>query len=280
MPYGFSDAFMKAHPDIRKIVDQATAGSWEDEKFLDEIRKTSWWKSQSDAQKRYDAEIVDNPGQVGRNVSQMVMTIRNLATRMGFNTKSAISAANALARAAVRNGWSEEEIRYHVGSRYARGEGPGMIGQTRSELKEMAGNYGVKVSPQNLTNITKAVLRGIRTTEDYEVYFRDHAKRNYAAISAQLDQGFTTRQILDPYLQQAAEELGVNPATMNITDGKWTAAIQYRPKGESAPRTMTQDEWTAKLRTDKNYGYDGSQNGQKAAATFGAEMMRLMGAMG
>lgn len=276
--FGFSEAFLATRPDIKKIVDQATEEAWTMDKFLDEVRGTKWWRNLSDSQKAYDVERAENPGEIKRKLASTTLLIRNMATRMGFDTNSANKAAKMLAEQAVRNGWSEEEIRLYVGARYSHGSSAGMAGQTQSQLKEMASQYGVKLGNRTANDITRAVLQGVRTVEDYETFLRDTAKRQYRAIASDLDAGYTVRQILDPYLQAAADELGVNATTLDTTNSMWNAAITYVPKGEREPRPMTQDEWMSRVRTDTRYGWDKTNNAQRQAAVLANELSRAMGA--
>lgn len=279
--YGFSDAFLKTQPAIKELVDQATEGGWTMEKFLDAVRGTKWWKNLSDSQKAFDVEAAENPAEIGRQVNQMFTLIRSMATRMGFSTVSANAAANKYARMAVRNAWSEEEIRLYVGGLYRHGAAAGMAGQTQAELKQMAANYGISLGGPTMNDITRAVLQGVRTVEDYETYVRNLAKKHYSAVASDMDAGFTLRDILDPYIQAAAQELGINPNTVDLTKGGlWTAPVQYVPKGEKAPRAMTQDEWVARMRTDKRYGWDRTQNAQRQAAILGEQLMQAFGARG
>lgn len=276
--FGFSEAFLATRPDIKAIVDKATDEAWTMDKFLDSVRATKWWKNLSDAQKAYDVERAENPGEIRRKLANMQLTIRNMAIRMGFTSRSATAAAQKLAEKAVRDGWSEEEVRLYVGAQYSKGAAAGMAGQTQAQLKEMAASYGVKLGGPTANDITRAVLQGVRTVEDYETFLRDTAKRQYRAIASDLDAGYTVRQVLDPYLQAAADELGVNVNTLDTTSSMWNAAITYVPKGEKEPRAMTQDEWMARMRTDNRYGWDKTQNAQRQAAILSNELSRAFGA--
>jgi hypothetical protein len=276
--YGFAANFLKANKEIGTLVKKATAGGWEMDKFLDALKLTKWWKARSDAQKRFDVELYENVGQVTGSLTEKAAVIHRMLIQMGFSL--ARSKVLAIARMAVRNGMSDAELRDLVGLKYSHGGNAGMIGQTRGDVKKLAGDFGIKVSSANQDNIVRAVLRGVRTVEDYEAYFRDQAKAQFSGVAAQLDKGFTLRQILDPYLQLAAEETGANAATMDITDGMWNAAAQYVEKPGATARAMTMDEWTKKVRTDTRYGFDKSQNGQRAAAVLANQLMEAFGAKG
>ena len=294
--YGFSSAFLKAHPDVKKKVDQAIKGSWEMDKFLDALHTTSWWKKTSDAQKRFDVELHENRAEVRDKLHKAYSSIWLIAARLGVGLTN--KQVKALGTSYVRNALSDAALREAIGRLYRPGRAPSGLSQVaRGELQEMAGNYGVKIGGSALASLTKNVVMGRRTVEDFEEYFRAQARRSFPAVADQLDKGFTVRQILEPYLQMAASEVGVNPATIDITNGMWNAPIQYvTPKtagkpGAShtggptvatpaGPRAMTFDEWTSTLRTDTRYGFDRTQGAQKQASILSGQLMEAFGAMG
>ena len=289
--YGFAAAFLNHVPEIKKLVKRATAGGWEMDKFLDALKVTKWWKARSDAQRRFDVEIRENPGEVKAKLHKAYDAIWLIAARLGVKLNNA--QVRALGKAYVRNDMTEDALREAIGIKFRYTGMSGQANVARAELKQMAANYGVGVTRAALDSQTRNVLMGRRTVADFEEYYRGQAERLFPAIALQLDKGFTVRQILDPYLQIAAEETGVNPQTLYITSAKWLAPIQFVPNTPGAgtprtgtstskaePRAMTFDEWTAKLRTDKQYGYDQSQNGQKAASVLSTQLMEAFGAKG
>jgi len=280
--FGFSEVFLSTRPDIKAIVDKATDAGWTMDKFLDEVRTTKWWKNLSDAQKSFDVERAENPGEIQRKIAAAQVMIRSMATRMGYTTDSASAVARKYAIQAVRNGWGEDEIRLYVGGAYQKGGAGGMIGTTKQRLTQMASDYGINFGTgPTLTNWTRAVLQGVRTVEDYDNVLKEQAKKHYRAVASDFDAGFTLREILEPYLQTAAQELGVNPATLDLTKaGLWTAAVQYVPKGEREARAMSQDEWVARMRTDSRYGYDKTQGAQKQGAELVNGIARAFGGQG
>jgi hypothetical protein len=106
-----------------------------------------------------------------------------------------------------------------------------------------------------------------------EDIFREQAKVLYPAVERQLDAGRTVRDMLSPYLQAAASELGVPPDQMDTFKSKWTVPLTGGAKGGP----MTLDEWTKTYRTDKRYKYDQSASAKQAAAGIATELGRLMG---
>jgi hypothetical protein len=282
--YGFAASFLKTAPEIQKLVTKATAGGWEMDKFLDSLKTTSWWKARSDAQKRYDIEIRENPGQVTEAVRAMSATIRRMMISMGFSAGSMSPNVIAnLARQHIRNGTSQEELRYIIGTRFQFGGNTGMIGRARADLAKLNAEYGVSMSKGGMNNAIETILQGVMTVDDYRANAITAAKNLYQGAAPQLDQGFTMRQILDPYISAAAQELGVSESAIDITKGLWSAPAQYRgekPASATPQRMMTMDEWTKTIRTDNRYGFDKSQNGQRAASVLAGQLMTAFGARG
>lgn len=281
--FGFSDAFLKAHKDVASVVRKAVAGGWTMDKFLDTLRATTWWKKTTDAQKRWDVLIYDNPAEAGDLVVKTRQHVATMAAQMGISLGS-FNALTTFARNAARNGWSDEEIRAAIASKYFHGTGglsnTGIAGKAVQDLSEMAEAYGVRVSKRFLQTASAAMAQGLYPIDTYEERIRDMAKKQYRGVADQLESGLTLRQILDPYMQIAADELGVNVNTMRTSDSKWNSAVQFLAKGSSDPRAMTFDEWTEKLRTDARYGWDSTEKAQRSGAGLGMEIMRMFGALG
>jgi hypothetical protein len=284
--YGFAPAFLNHAPEIKKLVKKATAAGWEMDKFLDALKTTKWWKARTDSQKRFDIEIRENPKEIQGQLHKAYSAIWLIAARMGVKLSHA--QVRAMGKAYVRNDMSEDALREAIGIKFRYTGMSGQANVARAELKEIATNYGVGVTKAALDSQTRNILMGRRTVADFEEYYRGQAERLFPAIANQLDKGFTVRQILDPYLQIAAEETGINPTTINITSGKWLAPVQYVPNtpgtgsatSKPAARPMTFDEWTSKIRTDTQYGWDKSQNAQKAASVLSTQLMEAFGARG
>jgi hypothetical protein len=277
--YGFAAAFLNSVPEIKRLVKKATAGGWEMDKFLDALKVTKWWKSRSDAQRRFDVEFKENPGEVKDKLRKAYASVSLIAAKLGVKLTN--TQIKNLGKSFVRNDLSDDALREAIGRIYStarRQSGLSLV--ARADLQEMAGNYAVRVGWKALDTMVKGVVMGRRSAEDYEEYFRAQAERAYPSIKAQLNNGFTVRQILDPYIQLAADEVGINPATADLNNSMWTRPIQQVDKAGAAPRSMTFDEWTSHIRTDKRYGFDKSQRGQRAAAVLSNELMQAFGAKG
>lgn len=278
LSYGFSTSFLNKNKSIKSLVDKAIKGSWTSQRFLDELRKTSWWKKRSDSQKRYDVLRVENPKEWSRQISEAWGSIRRMATRLGIPLTT--NQVRSMAHSWVRNGLSEEEIRDMVGQRYRiRSSGTaeqrgtvGVAGAARFALDEMSRNYGMKWGRDFLQGAVQKIASGRREVTDYESYAREQAARRFKAVANDIMEGRTVREILEPYIQTASQELGLPPSIFDTTNSKWLTPI-------SGDHQFSMDEWVKTVRSDKSYGYDQSQNAQRQASLFATQLMTRMGAM-
>jgi hypothetical protein len=273
LSYGFSTSFLNKNKSIRSLVDKAIDQGWTSQRFLDELRKTSWWKGRSDAQKQYDILRAENPGEWQRQAREARSKVISMATRLGVSLGG--QGSLDIAHAWLRNGLSESEVREMIGRKYsyvAGKRGTTGVGATaRAALNEMSRAYGMKVSSSWLQGAARQVAMGVKEVSDYEGYFRDSAARRFKSIANDIAEGRTVREILDPYLQTAAEELGIPVSVIDTTWGKWQTPIAGKEE-------LTMDEWIKTIRTDKAYGYDQSQNAQRQASILAGQLMSRMGA--
>lgn len=276
LEYGFSTKFLNKNKSVKNLVDRAIKNKWTMARFTDELKKSAWWKNRSDAAKRWDIVKVENPGQYKRELTNKRGEVKRMSLRLGVTLTH--SQANKLAETYLRNGMDDSWLRAAVGNYYKKGTGAwsrgnaGIGGRARMVFREMAKEHGFNLTSSKATSMAKAVAKGVRTIEDYESYFREQARILFPAISSQLVGGATVREVLEPYLAMASEELGLSPSSMSMTASKWQKPVT----GKNA---MSMDEWLAHIRSNSSYGYDKSDNAQRSASVMAAQLARTMGAM-
>lgn len=273
LSYGFATSFLNKNSEIKKLVDKAIGSSWTQQRFLDALRGTKWWKSRSDAAKQYDVLRAENHGEWARQAREYRSKVIAMAYRLGVSLGG--QGSLDIAHAWFKNGLSETEVREMIGRRYTYQAGKkgnvGLGAAARSQINEMARAYGLPVTNKWLTDAARMVVMGRREVSDYEGYMRDQASQRYKAVATDIREGRTIREIIDPYMQTAAEELGI-PVSIMDTSGKWLKPI-------SGDHQYTMDEWIKALRSDRSYGYDQSQNARRQASMFATQLMTRMGAM-
>ena len=127
------------------------------------------------------------------------------------------------------------------------------------------------------TNLQAKVQEGLRQGANYRTWlegqknvFRRQAKNLYPTLADQLDE-FTYTDVIDPYMDDAANLLGLTRQSMNTLDPTWATALN----GPNGP--MSRDEWIRTIKTDSKYGYDRTANARKEAVDLGDELLAAFG---
>lgn len=278
LSYGFSTSFLNKNKAVKNLVNKAIKAQWTPDRFIDELKKTSWWKSRSDSQKRYEALKAENPAELRKQISDAWGKIRNMAARLGVPLSTSV--VRNFATAWVKNGLDEDQMRDMIGRRYRiRSTGTaeqrgtiGIAGAARFALDEMSREYGMTWSRAFLQGAAGKVARGRAQVSDYESYAREQASRRFKAIANDIKEGRTVREIIDPYIQVASEELGLPSSIFDTNNAKWLKPV-------SGDHQFSMDEWIKTIRSDRSYGYDQSQNASRQASIFATQLMGRMGAM-
>lgn len=142
----------------------------------------------------------------------------------------------------------------------------------------LAADYGLPMSFQNAAGQVDRVVRGEIAPDALTQELRIQAKALYPQLAQQIDQGATVADVYAPYRQMAADILGVNAATINLSDPKWQAPLQVR-ESNGTTRLATTSEWQSILRSDPRYGYNTSANGRQEAAQFATLLGQKFGAL-
>ncbi len=275
---GFSTDWLKKNADVRKVVEKYIAAGkkgefWSPQRLQQEVEATGWWKKKTEAQRQAQILQQEQPGEWKQRVNDAKRTAQQLGMLMGI--KLSTSTINDLGRKGAENGWDQDDYRLAIARHYKDVPGTTYSGDAQNAMAALdaySQAYLIKASDKLKREWVVQILRGDRQVEDFETYFRDRAKSVYKGIADDLESGATTAEVLDPYLQDAAEELGVTVGTVDAFDAKWTAALTGN-KGEP----LTREEWIAKIRTDRKYGWNDTWKAKNEAANLGRELMSLFG---
>lgn len=274
---GFNVAWLKKNAEVAKVVDTYIDsldgdGAWTPERLRQEIESTSWWRKKTEAQRQWQVLSAEQPGEAAQVVKDAKRTVQQLSSLMGVPLSG--SRMNTLAKRAAENGWDEDDYRLAIASSYSGGTGgTGDARNAWDALTDFEAAYLVKISSSQKSKFVTEILRGDRQVEDLKAWFTSRAAKTYKGITDDLYGGATTREIIDPYLADAADELGVTEAAMDLMDPKWTAALTGGEDGAA----MTREQWLSKIRSDKKYGWNETWKAKNEAALMGRELQRLFG---
>lgn len=296
----YTAAFLRDKPDVRRALYLARKFNWSQEEFDNYIEtKTEWGKTTTDAQAAFDLQIrgskreeLLNPETGKIPVEQR--RIADLAASMGVTISEAD--LKKFARDSVRSALNDDAIRSWIASKFAMPSAPdgtepvdgaapgspapartleGTASEISEALKRMARSYGVTITPETLqAKIQEGLRQGnnwLSWVEGQRNIYRQAAKTMYADVSDKLDE-YTLEELVDPYLEDAANLLGVSRTNMDLTNPMWTKALT----GTNG-KPMTREEWLRTLRTDKQYGWNNTQRAKTEMAELGDELLAAFG---
>lgn len=270
-------------PELKAIIDRyATSQQSGTPMTADELRTavegSQYWKTHDAAQRQYDKDVAN--GEAQPKIDAQKTAIAQQAQVEGVTLDPA--RLDQMATDAVRNGWTTAQLDAAIAAefRYQPGAQTGTIGRQELGIKALAGDYLVPVSDSTLNQWDTQIAQsgGRLTSENFRQYFVDQAKSLFPQMSAQLDQGLTTQQLVDPYRQLAAKELDITPDSIDFTQPKWLGLISSVADPKTGVMTMPGlAQAQQKIRSDPTYGWDSTTNGKTAYAQMGVALTQALG---
>lgn len=145
----------------------------------------------------------------------------------------------------------------------------GTFGVTYTTLRNAYADNGLKF---NIAQQAKAVIESSLDPNKLKSninLINLNAKTLFPAISKQIDDGYTVKEILSPYISKRAEVLEENPATMDMTKLSTVA---------SGANLMNLYEYEMSLRNDPKWAF--TKNAQQSLSSVATDIARMFGLVG
>ena len=256
-------------PEVQDLIKKAARMDWSQDRFQWKLRETEWYQTRSESQRQFDMKTeVDKQADLKKASSQ----VKQLAGQFGVPLTKQQIEREALRIA--RDGATDAEQRAWFARKYVYDPEKGQSGIAatfQESLMDMAAEYGLKLTDKELQRWTR---KSIRDGAD-EGEFEDDMRKRAQVLYPHLDLSTRNlRQALSPFLQQASNELDIDPNTVDLTDPKWSEVFDPATNDLLGP-----EQWRAKIVSDRRYGWDKSRNGQSAAANLAASLGRIFGGL-
>jgi hypothetical protein len=252
--YGWITELYDAVPEVQGIVDAAVSGKWTADRFTNAIQSTEWWKTTEAKQRNYTNLQATDPATLARNIEQVKGQIGVLVGTSGYALDDA--ALSKLADSAYRFGWNQTEIEKYAGAEIVKSKSTGIAGVPLTQgtdanfVRQLAGEYGLKLSDDGVMSYTNSLVAKTMTKEQVKQSMLQDAENLYPALKGQLATGRTVAQATSTYRQLAANSLNIDPNTIDFTDNdKWGKLLSYRDPNSGEARLMNGTEWSTFIRT-------------------------------
>lgn len=264
--YGMSS---QTDPEVQALIRKAARNDWSPDRFQWKLRETQWYQSRSEAQRKFDMLTeVDKQAQLKAAQAR----VKQMAGQFGVPlTKQQIERE---ATRLARDGESEEQTRAWFARKYVYDPEKGQSGLAatfQESLMETAAEYGLKLTDKELRQWTRKAIRDGADPQEFDDDMRARAQSLYPHVDLSTR---TLRMALSPYLQQAADELDINPNTVDLTDPMWSEVFD-----PATGNLLTPQQWREKMVSDKRYRWESSRKGKEGAAALAASLGRIFGGL-
>ena len=281
--YGFALAFMKSDPDLAKLFGNAVKDTWTPDEFIARLRGTDWFKKHSASVRNAILQQTADPSTYEANVDKMMATVKNAWGSTFGKAEWDRDQLRAWAETAHRMGWSEAELmdRMAKSINYKKMLGNNRLGgtaaQVESQLDSLISNYGLNLGKNWKAANLEKIIKGDDTIEGVANRVRELAKREYKAFADAIDGGATVREIADPYAQQMADLLEINPNDVDIQKDKLIQRALKATSQDGKPAAMDFSSFADMVRKDDRWQY--TDNAKEHVAGVATELFRSFGLM-
>ncbi len=217
-------AIINSDPGLKTLFDEAWAAQkrgeeWTQETFITKLKALEWYKTKSDAQRKYYT-LSKDPAQAEEFAAQIKAnkaTVQDVAGLLGATLTDA--EADLVARTNLQNGFNEAELKNFL-SGYIKFTGQtdaekigslyGVAGDTEDTLRTWARKNNVTLSEDWILSQVRGVAAGDFTVDKAKDYVNNIAKQQYAAWADKIDNNNSVEDLAAGYRQLVASELGDN----------------------------------------------------------------------
>jgi len=266
-------------PAIASLLTKAVAGNWSPTKFQSNFIASAWFRSQSEAQRRWFILGATDPGEAKDQTRLMNESIIAQMRRLGVVGTSA-EIANirnyALSRGLKADDFSVQNAIVRLAEKGGRAT-VGAWTTTAEAVRQMAfDEFQWPVPAHVQKKWTQWIVTGQRTMEDYQAQLSREAQKRLPHMAERLQRGETVGDIIGPYRQLIAEELELGgPGEVKMSNPKYRSLMGIRDPKTKQMRMMTESE-VLKLARDTPEWWKTSK-GRQADASMVTKIREMFG---
>lgn len=271
-------AIVRNIPEIAALLEEAIVKGYTDEQFQAQLEQTNWWKQTTASAREWDINGERDPASQQTAIDNRVALIRQAALD-NFGVRLGAESLNELATDSLRLGWSQQFLLNAIGdvaTQSTAGISQLRAGYVGQQLRQTANEYGIAVSDATFNKFVNQIAVGQETQDTFQQYALTQAKNLFPSVSDRLDAGETFQQIVDPYRENAARLLEIDPDDIDFTQAEYIKALTYQDeRGEQRPMSFT--EWGDYIRQTRSFGYEYTDQARSKAYDVANQLANLFG---
>ena len=216
-------AYLLDNPDIRPILMDAAMKGDAEATTQSRIRETNWWKTTAEATRVWDSLWQLDNAEAMNRWNERTVSLTNLVQQMGVPMDA--EGIKWVAGRILREGWSDEQLNRYLGQlmRNSGGASAGRVTESQAELKALARSYLVNMADKDAMEYAIRIAEGSTTKDAISTLLRQEAKNRFTWLAPQIDSGITPMQLFASTRNAVAQELEIDPETIDLNDSRWSA---------------------------------------------------------
>lgn len=257
------------NPEVAALLERAVAEEWAPETFDANLRATQWYIKTTDSQRTWYSIESGNPGEASTRVNARKQQIKALAYQLGQEISD--NDAGAHAWQSLREGWSEQDLRYNVATLVQ----PAGTSVGATDVRQLANEYMITLTDDKLADLSRRAFAGQLDENGLRSMFAAQAAGQFPGLADQIKAGTTPGDYFDPYKQQIAKYTDTPPGQVDMNSATWRKIVSYAsPDGKVRP--MTLDEAIKYIRSTDEFA--NSTTGKQETANYQVEFEKMFGA--
>jgi hypothetical protein len=251
--YGFASAFFSADPELKRLIRAAVSGQWSATRFQGAFMNTKWYRSREASSRQWIDLMTRDPAEAKSKIAERHLELADRLTQFGLTMSGA--ELNRMAANSLQFSWSDAFTKNVLASmvHYSPGKLGGTPASLEMQLKSMANDYGMKLSPGQTNTYIQGLLSERYTEDNIKDFMRDSAKTKYQGMASWLDRGMTVREVAGNHIQSFARLLEIEPDDVDIMDPLMQRALQGEPNDRGIAQMETLYGFEKMVRRDKRW---------------------------
>lgn len=274
--YGWALTLLKSDPSLWKLFQNAVKQNYTPQKFVAELKKTSWYQKYGETARKALALKYTDPESWKQRVSTVFHEIMSLAGTMGIRNVN-WKVYWDMAEDAFTFGWSNAKLKAELSKHLSGKTGVygGEAGEAKDQLEQYAFTMGIKLDSGTVHGWLKGILNGSRTLQDYKAYIQKMAISAFPGLADQIKGGMSVKDIADPYRTTMARLLEVNPESLTLDDPTIRGALNTA--GQDGKPGSMMPIWDFENRLRKDPRWLKTNNARDAMNSTGRELGKMFG---
>lgn len=213
--------------------------------FFAKVQNTKWWKSQSEAQRTWQAQVHTDPGEARDRRLAMRAAVQQRAAEFGTSLSS--KEINFLAENLLQHGQDPNgpELTAALGQLWSgKDSGKGMVAAARTQINQLERDYMTPIRQKGRADILSIrVAQGRDSVEAIQQRMIRQAMALYPHLAGRIKGGETVRQIAAPLQSIVAEELELaGPDAVSLNNPRWKRLLGITDPKSKTTRLPTATE--------------------------------------